>query len=278
MSTSPQSTSLADWAWKAVSYGFVLFLLGIILIPYTIVVFTSFTPSSAIFTSLNLIPHNFTLEPWRRTFNTLAGPLLNSFLSASGTAILSLLISIPAAYVFGRKEFPGKEVGFYLIITALLFPYLILVIPYTTWWLEYGLYNTIFGLWIAYQSFVTPFAIWVLRDFFENLPANLEEAAQIYGLSQFSAFVRVILPLAGPAIIAVGFLSYLSGWNDFLFANLLTNSTGPQTAVVTLYSIVHAGEQIRWNVMMAAVLVVGTPPLALYLIARRYIGNAFTFS
>ena len=278
MSTSPQVKSLADRAWQAITYGFILFLIGIIVVPYIIVVFTSFKPSEAMFTSLALIPRNPTLEPWRRTLSTLAGPLVNSLFVAGGTAILSLLIAIPGAYVFGRKEFPGKEIGFYLIIMALLFPYLILVIPYSSWWLEFGLYNTIPGLWIAYQAFVTPFAIWVLRDFFENLPANIEEAAQVYGLSQFSAFVRVILPLAAPAVVAVGFLSFLSGWNDFLFANLLTNNSGPQTAVVTLYSIVNAGEQIRWNLMMASVVIVGVPPLVLYLIARRYIGNAFAFS
>lgn len=278
MSAPAQTKSITDRVWEASSYALILFIIASIVLPYIIVVLASIKPSEAMFTSLALIPRNPTLEPWRRTLNTLAGPMSNSLIVASGTAVLSLLISIPGAYVFGRKEFPGKELGFYLIITTLLFPYLILVVPYSSWWLEFGLYNTIPGLWIAYQAFVTPFAIWVLRDFFENLPANIEEAAQVYGCTQFSAFVRVVLPLAAPAIVAVGFLSFLSGWNDFLFANLLTNNSGPQTAVVSLYSIVHAGEQIRWNLMMASVVIVGTPPLVLYMVARQYLGNAFTFS
>ncbi|MFB6136828.1 MAG: carbohydrate ABC transporter permease [Halobacteriaceae archaeon] len=268
----------ADWFWTISSYGMIWFLALVIILPYLIVVFSSFKSSQAIFGSLYLIPRNPTLEPWTSAFADMGGPLFTSFIVGGGTAVLSLLITIPGAYAFGRKSFPGKELGFYVIITALLFPYIILVIPFRSWWLEYGLYNTIPGLWIAYQAFVTPFALWVLRDFFEGLPNNLEEAAQVYGLTQFQAFLRVILPLAGPAIIAVGFLSFLSGWNDFLFSNILTNNLGPQTAPVALFKTVHSGEQILWSRMMAATIIMGTPPLVLYLVARRYIGNAFALS
>ncbi|SFR65486.1 trehalose/maltose transport system permease protein [Halogeometricum rufum] len=275
---SAHNRSASDWFWTASSYAVILFLVGIILIPYFIVVFSSFKSPEAIFSSYNLIPVNPTLTAWENAFADLGGPLITSFIVGLGTAVLSLLISIPGAYAFGRKDFPGKELGFYLIIGSLLFPYIILVIPYTDWWIQYGLYNTIPGLWVAYQAFVTPFALWVLRDFFEGLPDNLEEAAQMYGLTQFQAFIRVILPLAGPAIIAVGFLSFLSGWNDFLFSNVLTNNLGPKTAPVALYKTVHSGEQILWSRMMAATIIMGTPPLVLYLIARRYIGNAFAMS
>jgi len=275
--TSLSQRSTSDYAWAALKYGFILFILGIVVVPYTFVIVISFTPSSEVFGSFALIPDNPTLDAWRQGFSNLTGPLTNSLLIASGTAILSLLITIPAAYVFGRKEFPGKELGFYLLITTLLFPYIILVVPIGSVWLNLGLYNTIPGLWIAYQVFVTPFAIWILRDFFENLPLNLEEAAQVYGCTQFTAFLRVILPLSAPAIAAVGFLSFLSGWNDFLFANILTSSQGPQTAVVALFNTVTAGtgEQIFWSILMAQTVVVGLPPLVLYLIARRHLTSAF---
>ncbi|MFB6102095.1 MAG: carbohydrate ABC transporter permease [Haloplanus sp.] len=275
---STRSRTMSDWFWTVSSYAVIVFLVGVILVPYLIVLFSSFKSPQAIFQSHYLIPQEPTLTAWRNAFADLSGPLFTSFIVGGGTAILSLLISIPGAYAFGRKDFPGKEFGFYVIIGSLLFPYIILVIPFSSWWLKYGLYNTIPGLWIAYQAFVTPFALWVLRDFFEGLPDNLEEAAQMYGLTQFQAFVRVILPLAWPAIIAVGFLSFLSGWNDFLFSNILTNNLGPQTAPVALYKTVHSGEQILWSRMMAATVIMGTPPLVLYLVARRYIGNAFAMS
>jgi len=275
---SSASRSLQDRFFDAMSYGVILFLIGIIVVPYSIVIFTSFKPPAEVFNNLNLIPQQPTIDAWISSFEALRGGLINSLIVATGTAVLSLLITIPGAYVFGRKDFPGKEIGFYMIISALLFPYLILVVPIGSWWLDFGLYNTIPGLWIAYQAFVTPFAIWVLRDFFEGLPDNIEEAAQVYGCSQFGAFIRVVLPLSIPAIAAVGFLSFLSGWNDFLFANLLTNNTGPQTAVVALFNTVNSGEQVLWSRMMAATIIVGFPPLVLYLIARQYLANAFAVS
>jgi len=275
---SSASRSFQDRFFDVMSYAVILFLIGIIVVPYSIVVFTSFKPPAEVFNNLNLIPQQPTIEAWINSFEALRGGLINSLIVATGTAVLSLLITIPGAYVFGRKDFPGKEIGFYMIISALLFPYLILVVPIGSWWLDFGLYNTIPGLWIAYQAFVTPFAIWVLRDFFEGLPDNIEEAAQVYGCSQFGAFVRVVLPLSIPAIAAVGFLSFLSGWNDFLFANLLTNNTGPQTAVVALFNTVNSGEQVLWSRMMAATIIVGFPPLVLYLIARQYLDNAFAVS
>jgi ABC-type glycerol-3-phosphate transport system permease component len=270
----------ADYAWAAAKYGTILFILLIITIPYIFVIATSFTPSSEVFGNLKLLPSQPTLDAWIQGFKNLTRPLINSFLIASGTAVLSLLIAIPSAYVFGRKEFPGKELGFYLVISALLFPYVILVVPIVDAWLKYNLYNTIPGLWIAYQTFVTPFSIWVLRDFFEGLPDNIEEAAQVYGCTQFSAFARVVLPLAAPAIAAVGFLAFLTGWNDFLFSNLLINSQGPTPAVVALYNTVTGGtgERIFWNLLMAETIIVGLPPLILYLLARNYITDAFSFS
>lgn len=273
-----RTRTTSDWFWAVSSYLVIAGLVGVIVFPYIIVVFSSFKSTSAIFSSLTLIPQNPTLAAWEGAIEDMGRPLVTSFIVGAGTAVLSLVISIPGAYAFGRKEFPGKDLGFMVIILTLLFPYIILVIPFRSWWLEYGLYNTIPGLWIAYQAFVTPFALWVLRDFFEGLPDNLEEAAQVYGLTQFQAFLRVILPLAGPAIIAIGFLSFLSGWNDFLFSNILTNNLGPQTATVALYKTVHSGEQILWSRMMAATIIMGTPPLVLYLVARRYIGNAFAMS
>jgi len=269
----------SDYIWKALRYVFLISLLSAIVGPFIIIISTSLKTSGEVFDVLSILPSNPTSQPWRTGFDVLSPNLLNSLIIASGTAIVSLIITIPGAYVFGRKDFPGKQIGFYTIISTLLFPYVILVIPIGSTLLELGFYNTIPGLWIANQIFVTPFAIWMLRDFFEGLPANIEEAAQVYGCSQFMAFVRTILPLSIPAIIAVGFLSFLSGWNDFLFANILTSSQGPQPVTVTLYTSVvgGSGERIYWNLVAAEGMIVGLPPLILYLFSRRYITNAFAY-
>jgi multiple sugar transport system permease protein len=263
---------------KASTYGVITFLVLLNLIPLLFILSVSFMPAGEFFGDPHLIPHDPTLEAWTTGFAELQDNLVNSFVIGTGTALLALGITIPGAYAFARKEFYGKKAGFYAIISAMMFPYILLVIPIMDLWNTLGLYNTIPGMILAYQVFVTPFAIWILRDFFENLPQDIEEAAQVYGCTQFSAFLRVILPLAAPGIVAVGFLAFLTGWNDFLFANLLTTSLGPMPAVPVLYGTIGggSGNRVYWGKLMAETLIIGTPPTIMYLMARNHLENAFT--
>jgi ABC-type glycerol-3-phosphate transport system permease component len=277
------SAATADYdpgrvALKAATYGVITFLVLLNVIPFLLISSVSFMPPTEFFGAPHIIPHEPTLEAWAEGFADLKDNLVNSLLIATGTAVLSMAITIPGAYAFARKEFAGKKLGFYAIITAMMFPYILLVIPVLDIWYSLGLYNTIPGMWLAYQIFVTPFAIWILRDFFAKLPRDIEEAAQVYGCTQFSAFLRVILPLAAPGIVAVAFLAFLTGWNDFLFSNLLTTGTGPVPAVPVLYGTIGggSGERVYWGKLMAQTLLIGIPPTVLYLVARKHLENAFT--
>lgn len=265
-----------DALFALLKYATIAFFTVLILIPLVLVVTVSFRPPPEFFgTDPHIIPQSPTTEAWVTALNDLQEPLINSTLIATGTTALALLICIPGAYVFGRQEFPGKEWGFRAIMVALLFPYILLIIPLTDTWYGLGLFNTLPGVILAYQVFVTPFAIWILRDFFEGLPANLEEAAQVYGCSQFQAFYKVILPLSLPAVMATAFLAFLVGWNDFLFSNMLTTGTGPRPAVVSLYLQTVGGESRYWGLVMSQALVVGLPPTVLYMVARRYLTESF---
>lgn len=251
-------------------------LVAVVTLPYLFSLSISFRLPPEFYTDATYwIPKNPSLVPWRQAWQIGGNNFMNTVYVATGTMVLSLIVTIPGAYVFARKEFPGKKLAFYLIIVTLLFPYILLIIPITSTWIDVGLYNTIPGLWIAYQTFIAPFAIWILRDFFEKLPENIEEAAQVYGCTQWSAFVRVILPISAPAIMAVGFLAFLIGWNDFLFSNMLTTGSGAQPAVVALFQLLVGGERVFWGQVMALSFIVGGPPTVLYLIARRYLTSAF---
>lgn len=257
-------------------YATLTIILAMILVPFLLVVNISVRPPEEFFgADPHIITKNPTLNAWEQSIGELMVPLRNSFLIASGTALVSLLITIPGAYVFARQEFPGRKFGFYLIMIALLFPYILLVIPITEVWSDIGIQNTIPGVVLAYQVFVTPFAIWILRDFFEKLPSNLEEAAQVYGCTQFQAFYRVILPLSAPAVIATGFIAFLVGWNDFLFSGMLTSGTGPRPAVVHLFVLTTGSEINFWAKTMAQTIIIGIPPTILYMISRRYLTESF---
>ena len=267
-----------DIGFRLLPYLLILAICAVVLIPFLFVLSVSIRPPTGLYGPPHLIPESITLKFWKDAIQTVGPHLKNSAIIATGTAVVSLIITIPGAYVFARTEFPGKKPAFYSILVALLFPYILLVLPISDLWYELGLYNTRIGLILAYQAFVTPFALWILRDFFENLPHNLEEAAQVYGCTQFGAFYRVIVPLAMPAIVATGFLAFLTGWNDFLFANMLTTGTGPRTAVVTLFLSTTGGEITSWGHTMAATLLVGIPPTVLYMVARRYLTESFALS
>lgn len=270
--------SLDEWMITAGSYSFMILMLLSIVLPLLYVIGTSFKPGNELFVAKpHVIPYEPTLANYNRAIDAFGTQLYNSLIIAVGTAILSLLITIPGAYVFGRKEFPGKRPLFYGIVLALLFPHVVLIIPITELWLSLGLFNTFLGVWLSFQIFVAPFALWILRDFFRKLPDNIEEAAQIYGCTQFGAFVRVVLPLSMPAIGAIGFLAFLHGWSDFLFSNMLTTGNGPRPAIVSLYFALNAGggERVNWGPMMAMSMIIGLPPTALYMYTRRYLTNAF---
>lgn len=269
------SLDLDDVLYKNLMFITWTLLVGMTILPFLYAFFVSFRPEPELVSSPHWIPQTVTFQWWERAFVQMGPYLWNSLVIASGTAIISMLITIPSAYAFGRQDFPGRKFGFYAIIVALTFPYIILVIPLSDIWDTIGIFDTVVGLWLAYQVFVTPFAIWILRDFFERLPPNLEEAAQVYGCSQWEAFYNVMLPLAAPGLVAVGFLAFLVGWNDFLFSNMLTTAGGPVPAVVQIFASAAGQERVFWGLLMAETLIIGLPPTILYMLSRRFLSEAF---
>lgn len=221
-----------------------------------------------------LIPSRLTLASFAGAIERIGPYVLNSFLIAVGTSLLTLTIAVPGAYVFGRVEFPYKRGVFVLVLLSFLFPDLIIVVPIANVWYDVGLYNTLLGLWVVNAIRLVPWTIWILRDFFADLPDRLEEAARVYGCTTAGAIVRVIVPLAIPAVVAAGFLAFIAGWNEFLYANVLTNDAGPRPAVVQLFVTVVSTEGIDWSLLLAQAFVVGTPPAVLYLFVRRHLTRA----
>jgi ABC-type glycerol-3-phosphate transport system permease component len=269
-------TDRSSLGHKILAYTGLIFVLSMILIPYSYIALTAFKTPGEVF-EVGWLPQEWSLEAWRYTFKTVEFQkyIFNSFIAGLGAAILSLFIAVPGAYIFGRKQFWGKEAFFYIITVALLFPYVLLIVPITITWIRIGLYDTLPGLWIAYQIFIIPFALWILRGFFAELPPSLEECAMVYGCTQFQAFYRVMLPLARPVIVSLLFLTFLIGWSDFLFSNMLTTGEGPRTASVILYVTAVGGERVEWEVLMVMTLMAGIPPVLLYILAQKQLMKTF---
>lgn len=269
-------TDRSSLTQKILGYGGLVFVLGLVLIPYTYIALSAFKPPQEIW-EVKWFPIEWNFDSWVYMIATVKfhKHLLNSFIAGLGAAVLALLIAVPGGYIFGRKKFRGKEVLFYFIILALLFPFVLLIVPLTISFIEFGLYNNLPGLWLSYQVFIIPFGLWMLRGFFQELPVSLEECAMIYGCTQFQAFYRVMLPLAKPVIVSLLFLSFIIGWNDFLFSNMLTTGDGPQTSSVMIYNLSVAGERVEWNLMMACTLMAGIPPVIFYILSQRSLMHTF---
>ncbi len=261
---------------RLLGYMGLIVVLLIVLIPYSYIALTAFKPPGEIF-EVRWLPEVWSLEAWQYAIESehFQRYILNSLIAGLGAAILALCIAIPGAYVFGRKQFRGKDAFFYLITMALLFPFVLLVVPFTILWIKIGLYDTMPGLWIAYQVFIIPFAIWILRAYFAELPPFLEECAMVYGCTHFQAFFRIMLPLAKPMIVSLLFIAFLIGWNDFLFSNMLTTGEGPRTASVVIYVTAVGGERVEWEVLMVMTLMAGIPPVVLYILAQRQLMKTF---
>lgn len=261
---------------KVLTYGALAFVLALILIPYLYVIVTAFKPPGEIYET-SWIPSEISFEAWRDVFviNDFHVYLFNSLIAGIGSALLAVAISLPGAYIFARKEFPLRDPLFYMIVGTLIFPFILLIVPITITWIRLGLFDTFIGLWLAFQIFAVPYSMWILRGYFAQLPRYLEEAAMVYGCTQFQAFYKVMLPLAKPVIVSVLFLAFLQGWSDFLFSNMLTTGDGPRTASVAIYVSTAGGERVEWELLMVMTLITGIPPVILYMLAQRHLSKTF---
>ncbi len=261
---------------KVLTHGTLALVLAIILIPYVYVIVTAFKSPGEVYET-SWIPNQISFQAWRDVFDVAEFHIyiFNSLVAGTGCAVLAIIISLPGAYIFARKEFPFREPFFYMIVGTLVFPFILLIVPITITWINFGLFNTFAGLWLAFQIFAVPYSMWILRGYFAQMPRYLEEAAMVYGCTQFQAFYRVVLPLAKPVIVSVLFLAFLQGWSDFLFTNMLTTGGGPRTASVAIYVATAGGERIEWELLMVMTMIAGIPPVILYMLAQKQLSRTF---
>lgn len=251
------------------------------LVPYYWVLRTSFlTNAAAISLTSPVLPlpggGDFTLDTFQYALDQY--PLVrwfgNSILVAFGATILALVFAIPGAYAFARLDFPGQQLLFYTAVFTIMFPWIVIVIPVYEVFYSFDLINTYTGMVIAIGTFVMPQCIWLLQGFFrQGVPDNIEEAAKIDGLNELTAFIRVVLPLSMPAVAVTALFGFLSGWNNFLWIYLLANDENMRTAIVAVYYLLASDSLRQWNLLMAIVTLLIAPPIILYAISQRYIGE-----
>jgi multiple sugar transport system permease protein len=225
------------------------------------------------------IPSEWTLDNYDSVFST--GFFTAALRNSIGIAIISTLIALVfasmAAYAITRLDFPGKSLILAGALAISMFPAISIVGGLFDLWRRIGLFDTWPGLILPYLSFSLPLSIYILSAFFREIPWDLEKAAQMDGATPMQAFRKVILPLAMPGVFTAGILVFITAWNDFLFANVLTSTDGSRTAPVALAFFRGASQFTDPSGAIAAGAVVVTIPiLIMVLIFQRRIVSGLT--
>jgi raffinose/stachyose/melibiose transport system permease protein len=203
------------------------------------------------------------------------GELINSLLIVIGTVALLLLAACPAAFVLARIAFPGREVVFNFFLVGLLFPITVAILPLYIMIRQLGLPDTLWGVILPQAAFQLPITILILRSFFRAIPRELEDAATIDGASTLTFFLRVLVPLARPAIAVVSILATVSSWNNFLLPLLVLTDQSQWTLPIgaTQFQQQYATD---WASVLAFITLAMIPAVAAYLLAERQIISGLT--
>ncbi len=199
----------------------------------------------------------------------------NSLVTTTLTVLICASIGSLAAYAVSRTRFAGRRQIMMLYLGVRMFPAVMIVIPLFITLRQIGLLDSRFGLALSYTSFLLPVFIWMMKGFFDAIPSELEEAARIDGASRLTAMRRVILPLVLGGLAATSVFVAIGAWNDYLFALMLTTSTGSRTWPVGLQLMV--GEfQLPWGTLAAGGMISIAPVVALFALAQRTLVRGLT--
>ncbi len=248
----------------------------LILLPILWVIRTSFASEIIAYK----LPPKFFFMPTMKNYIELFGRLgfgsflKNSLIIAIGCTVISVPIAALGGFAFTRHRTGGTTLKFSILATQML-PGIILILPIFVIFNSIHLTNTYIGIIIANLSFNLPFLVWLLMGFFEGIPKDIEDAAAVDGATPWSAFFRIVLPLAVPGLIAASTLSFILSWNEFLFALLLTGNNTKTITVSLSAMVTHKGTLI--GILSAGTIIAIFPMVILSIFMKKYLIEGFTF-
>ena len=210
---------------KVYGFAFVGAFSILFILPYIWSLSISFQPEGDVFAwPIKLLPDPATTENYQRLWTEIPFGqwLLNSTIVVVIVTGANLFFASLAGYAFARMEFPGKNLIFYAFLSTMMIPGHVTLAPKFMLLNEFGLINSYAGL--IMPGIVQVFGIFLMKQFFESLPVELEEAARIDGLTRFQTFIQVILPVSKPALVALGIYTFQGNWNDFLWPVIVTTT------------------------------------------------------
>jgi ABC-type glycerol-3-phosphate transport system permease component len=182
--------------------------------------------------------------------------------------VLSVIISALAGYAFSRYDFPAKNVFMWVILGIFMIPVSVNIIPLYITIQRLGWLNTFQGLIIPYQALILPLNIWLLKNFFDTIPAELDEAALVDGANRWITFRRVVLPLTWPGMAVASMFAFRFSWNDFIFAATFTSTASMRTWQAAMFTFLGL-ERTDWGPLTAGVVIGMLPVILLFLFFQR---------
>jgi N,N'-diacetylchitobiose transport system permease protein len=199
----------------------------------------------------------------------------NSLIVVSVVVVLSLALAFLAALALAKFHFYGRRAFIILIIAVQMVPLNALIIPLYITLSRAHQVNKLSGVIVTYLTFVLPFTIWTLRGFIHGVPRDLEEAAMVDGTTRFGAFVRVLLPLVVPGLVATSIFAFIQAWNEYIMAYVLLSSPEKQTLTVWLASFT-TNRGTAWGPLMAGATLTALPVVVFFLLVQRKIAFGLT--
>jgi len=266
---------LRRYGWNVV--GLLVFV--ILVFPVYWMVTTSLKPDSEI---IGATPTWFPFHPTIRHYrDAIARPYFwqdvkNSLVVVLASVLISMVLAFLAAVALAKYRFSGRKLFILLMIGILMLPQVGLIIPLYVVLARYHLTNTLNGVILTYFTFVLPFAVWTLRGFILGIPKELEEAAMVDGSSRLGAFVRILLPLVAPGLVATSVFAFVTTWNEYIFASVILSDQSNQTVTVWLSYFYGTSRNTDWGALMAASTLTAIPVVVFFLLVQRRIAFGLT--
>jgi N,N'-diacetylchitobiose transport system permease protein len=266
---------VARVGWNAL--GLVVF--GLIAFPVFWMVSTAFKPGKDI---ISYTPTWIPLQPTLVHFtDAIHTPYFwtdakNSLIVVSVVVALSMLLAFLAAVALAKFRFGGRKGFIVLMILIQMLPANALIIPLYVVLARYHQTGQLSGVIATYMTFVLPFCIWTLRGFIIGIPRDLEEAAMVDGNTRVGAFLKILLPLVMPGLVATSVFAFIQAWNEFIFAYILLTDAQKQTLTVWLSGFYGTSRGTDWGGLMAASTLTAIPVVAFFLFVQRRIAFGLT--
>jgi ABC-type glycerol-3-phosphate transport system permease component len=248
-------------------------VVGLLIFPIVWLYLTALKPQNQMFEGpLAIVPRQITLDNFGRIWNAVGfqDAFRNSLIVSSVSAIVVTLAGLFAAYSLSRFRYPLRSFFAGSILAVQMLPGIVIVVPLIVILRRLGLTDSLRGLTIVYLLLALPITVWMLKGYMDDIPRELDEAAVVDGASTIRVLWQIILPLMGPATVAVGAFAFLLAWGEYLFAVSLITSVESKTLPLALQAA-FGQYTVDWGMLTAGGVIISLPPAALFLFFQRYL-------